>query len=247
MINKERIPCPQEEKRCCSYKISKLEMAWHRLWFELLRQKGFVNNIIDIVNPQLLFRNPVHIRHMHVLCILDYIHTRSWRTDCLTCAMISQPPSTTTTFTISPSTTTTSTPTDQPTSPAYYYFYCFYYIFNCYYNSYWAPIGLPSPDHIDRASFYRLITSSPVHRIVVPLCYATIALYRALASSPIPASHRWVLKLSILSQYHTHWVVMHVSKLAEIKIEIKINDIYLNITHIGMGRFVMHVSRLTTW
>ena len=145
MINKERIPCPQEEKRCCSYKISKLEMAWHRLWFELLRQKGFVNNIIDIVNPQLLFRNPVHIRHMHVLCILDYIHTRSWRTDCLTCAMISQPPSTTTTSTISPSTTTTSTPTDQPTSPAYYYFYCFYYFFYCYYSSYWAPIGLPSP------------------------------------------------------------------------------------------------------
>ena len=124
MINKERIPCPQEEKRCCSYKTSKRWMDWHR-------------------KPSLFFRNPVHIRHMHVLCILDYIHTRSWRTDCLTCAMISQPPSTTTTSTISPSTSTitTSTPTDQPTSPAYYYFYCFY----CYYNSYWAPIGLPSP------------------------------------------------------------------------------------------------------
>ena len=195
---------------------------------------------------------------MHVLCILDYIHTRSWRTDCLTCALISRPPSTTTTSTISPSTTnsstiststatTTSTPTDQPTSPAYYYFYCFYYFFYCYYYSYWARSAYHPPDHIDRASFYRLITSCLVHRIVDPLRHATIALYRALASSPIPASHRWVLKLSILSQYHTHWVVMHVSKLAEIKIEIKINDIYLNITHIGMGRFVMHVSRLTTW
>ena len=31
---------------------------------------------IDMVNPH-FFRNPVYIRHMHVLCILDYIHTRS--------------------------------------------------------------------------------------------------------------------------------------------------------------------------
>ena len=158
---------------------------------------------------------------------------------------------------------------NQPTSFHYFYYFSFYYY---YFYSYWSA-NLPRllllllflllfllllqlilspdrptiPDHIDRASFYRLITSCLVHRIVDPLRHATIALYRVLTSPPIPASHRWVLKLSILSQYHTHWVVMHVSKLAEIKIEIKINDIYLNITHIGMGRFVMHVSRLTTW
>ena len=208
--------------------------------------------------PSLFFRNPVYIRHMHVLCILDYIHTRSWWTDCLTCALISRPPSTTTTSTISPSTTnsstiststatTTSTPTDQPTSPAYYYFYCFYYFFYCYYSSYWAPIGLPSP-RSHRPSF--LLSS---HYIVPCTSYrwSITSCHHCIVSSPYiityPASHRWVLKLSILSQYHTHWVVMHVSKLAEIKIEIKINDIYLNITHIGMGRFVMHASRLTTW
>ena len=222
-------------------------MAWHRLWFELLRQKGFVNNIIDIVNPhfflEILYISDICMYYVYwITYILDHggqiASPVLWSANLLPLLLlllflllllllllllISQPPPPITTSTVS---TTFSTATTSHTEP----------------RSAYHP-----PDHIDRASFYRLITSCPVHRIVDPLRHATIALYRALTSPPIPASHRWVLKLSILSQYHTHWVVMHVSKLAEIKIEIKINDIYLNITHIGMGRFVMHVSRLTTW
>ena len=160
---------------------------------------------------------------------------------------------------------------DQPTSFHYYYFYylSFYYY---YFYSYWSA-NLPrllllllflllfllllqlilSPDRptIPRSHRPSFLLSS--HYIVPCTSYrwSITSCHHCIVSSPYiityPASHRWVLKLSILSQYHTHWVVMHVSKLAEIKIKIKINDIYLNITHIGMGRFVMHASRLTTW
>ena len=145
MINKERIHCPQEEKRCCSYKISKLGMAWHRMWFELLRQKGFVNNIIDIVNPhfflEILYISDICMYYVYwITYILDHggqiASPVLWSANLLPLLLL---------LLFLLLTTTTSTPTDQPTSPAYYYFYCFYYIFNCYYNSYWAPIGLPSP------------------------------------------------------------------------------------------------------
>ena len=74
--------------------------------------------------------------------------------------LISQPPPPITTSTVS---TTFSTATTAHTEP----------------RSAYHP-----PDHIDRVSFYRLITSCLVHRIVVPLRPATIALYRALTSSP---------------------------------------------------------------
>ena len=127
MINKERIPCPQEEKRCCSYKISKLEMAWHRLWFELLRQKGFVNNIIDIVNPhfflEILYISDICMYYVYwITYILDHggqiASPVLWSANLLPLLLlllflllllllllllISQPPSTTTTSTISPS------------------------------------------------------------------------------------------------------------------------------------------------